>query len=377
MSPRANAGAPVLTLRELSRATLARQMLLERVALPVVTAIERLAALQAQWAPSPYLALWSRLKDFERESLWNAIENKHTVIRARLMRGTLHLVSARDFYAYAVATQDLQRGAWNRLQVGAGVDPKEVAKLAVAYTREPRTSEDVVSHLTERLGSFGGPYKWLIWRFVSAHADLVSAPPAGHWAHGGTNVPYVAARHWIDGGARPTEEKAVELLIRRYLTAFGPATLADITRFAGQVPARIRSVLERLTPSLRPFSDEQGRTLFDLPRAPRPAADVKAPVRFLPRYDELLIGYEHRDRVIAKRHRGAVYSKNAIVEAVFLVDGFAAGTWSLATTKGDAVVRIHSFGTLTRSDRAAAIAEGEALARFMAPNARTHGARIA
>ena len=376
MSPRATKEAPILTLRELNRATLARQMLLERVALPVVTAIERLAALQAQWAPSPYLALWSRLKDFERESLWKAIEKKHTVIRARLMRGTLHLVSARDFYAYAVATQDLQRGAWNRLQVGAGVDPAQVAKLAVAYARTPRMSEDVVSHLTERLGSFGGPYKWLIWRFVSAHADLVSAPPAGHWAHGGTNVPYVAARHWIDGGTRPTEEEAVELLIRRYLTAFGPATLADIARFAGQVPARIRPVLERLTPSLRRFSDEQGRALFDLPRAPRPAADVSAPVRLLPRYDELLIGYEHRDRVIAKEHRGAVYSKNAIVEAVFLVDGFAAGTWSLATTKSDAIVRLQPFGTLARSDRAAAIAEGEAIARFMAPDAKAHGARV-
>jgi len=355
VSPRAKADAPVLTLRELNRATLARQMLLGRVSLPVVTAIERLAALQAQWAPSPYLALWSRLKEFERESLWSAIEKKHTVIRARLMRGTLHLVSARDFYAYAVATQDLQRGAWNRLQVGAGVDPKEVAKLAVAYAREPRTSEDVVSHLTERLGS---------------------APPAGHWAHGGTNVPYVAARHWIDGGARPTEEKALELLIRRYLGAFGPATLADVARFAGQVPARIRPVLEKLAPSLRRFADEQGRTIFDLPRAPRPAADVEAPVRLLPRYDELLIGYEHRDRVIAKEHRGAVYSKNAIVEAVFFVDGFAAGTWSLATTKADAVVRLRPFNTLARSDRVAAIAEGEAIARFMAPDARMHGARI-
>ena len=103
---------------------------------------------------------------------------------------------------------------------------------------------------------------------------------------------------------------------------------------------------------------------------------MKAPVRFLPRYDELLIGYEHRDRVIAKEHRSAVYSKNAIVEAVFLVDGFAAGTWSLATTKSDAVVHIKPFGTLARSDRAAAIAEGEAVARFMAPDAKTHGARI-
>jgi hypothetical protein len=376
VSPRGAADAPVLTLRELNRATLARQMLLERRSLPVVTAIERLAALQAQWAPSPYIALWSRLKDFSRESLWSAIEKKHTVIRARLMRGTLHLVSARDFYAYAVATQDLQRGAWNRLQVGQGVDPKTVAELAVAFARRPRAREDVVAHLTESLGSFGGPYKWLIWRFVSAHADLVSAPPGGHWAYGGTDAPYVAARHWIASGSRPSEEDALEHLIRRYLAAFGPASLADIAQFAGQVPARIRPVLERLAPSLRRFADEQGRPLFDLPRAPRPDADAKAPVRFLPRYDELLIGYEHRDRVIAAKHRAAVYTKNALIEAVFLVDGLAAGTWALETTKADAVLRIRPFGTLARADRAGAIDEGEALARFMAPDAKAHGARI-
>src|SRR5688572_22850677 len=175
------------------------------------------------------------------------------------MRRTPQLVTARDFHAYAVAPQDLQHGAWKRRHAAAGADPKDGANLAVAYTRDPPTSEEVVSRLTERLGSFGGPYRWLIWRFVSAHAELVSAPPAGHWAHGGTTVPYVAARHWIDGGERPTEENAVELLIRRYLAAFGPAALADIARFAGQVPARIRPVLERLAPSLRRFSDEQGR----------------------------------------------------------------------------------------------------------------------
>jgi len=376
VSPRAAVDAPVLSLRELNRATLARQMLLERRSMPVVTAIERLAALQAQWAPSPYIALWSRLKKFDRESLWSAIEKKHTVIRARLMRGTLHLVSARDFYAYAVATQDLQRGAWNRLQVGRGVDPQSVAKLAISFARQPRAKEDVVAHLTERLGSFGGPYKWLIWRFVSAHADLVSAPPGGHWGYGGTDAPYVAARHWIGPGTRPSEDDAIELLIRRYLGAFGPASLADVAQFAGQVPPRIRPVLQRLAPSLRRFADPEGRELFDLPRAPRPAADAKAPLRFLPRYDELLIGYAHRDRVIAAKHRAAVYAKNALIEAVFLVDGLAAGTWGLVTTKTDALVNIRPFATLARADRAAAIEEGERLARFMAPDAKTHGASI-
>ena len=187
----------VLSLRALNRAMLARQLLLERASVGVVHAIERLAALQAQWAPSPYIALWSRLKEFRREALWTAIE-RHAVIRARLMRGTLHLVSAGDFYAYAVATQDLQRGAWNRLQIGRGVDPKRVAALATAFARIPRPKDAVLAHIQERTGeTLGGPFNWLVWRFVSAHADLVSAPPGGHWDYGGTDAPYVAARHWI------------------------------------------------------------------------------------------------------------------------------------------------------------------------------------
>ena len=154
----------VLTLRELNRAMLARQLLLERADIGVVPAIERLAALQAQWSPSPYIALWSRLADFRREKLWSAIE-RHDVVRARLMRGTLHVVSARDFYAYAVATQDLQRGAWNRLQIGRGVDPKKVAALAIAFARTPRPKEDVLEHVRERIGGgLGGPFSWLVWR---------------------------------------------------------------------------------------------------------------------------------------------------------------------------------------------------------------------
>ena len=372
-----SAERPVLTLRELNRAMLARQLLLERARVAIVPAIERLAALQAQWAPSPYIALWSRLVDFRRPKLWSAIE-RHEVIRARLMRGTLHLVSARDFYAYAVATQDLQRGAWNRLQVGRGVDPKKVAALAIAFAREPRPKEDVLAHVRERIGgSLGGPFSWLIWRFVSAHADLVTAPPGGHWEYGGTDAPYVAARHWIARGERPSQEQALETLVRRCLAAFGPATVADVAKFAGQVPPRIRPTLERLAPKLLTFRDEEGRLLYDLPRAPRPDGEVEAPVRFLPRYDELLISYQHRDRVIAPAHRRAVYTKNAIVEAVFMVDGFAAGTWSLVRAKKDAVLRISAFARLALRDRVAVETEGESLLQFLAPDETTVGVRFA
>jgi hypothetical protein len=372
------AGRPVLTLRQLNRAMLARQLLLERARIGVVPAVERLAALQAQWSPSPYIALWSRLKDFRREKLWTAIERRE-VIRARLMRGTLHLVSARDFYAYAVATQDLQRGAWNRLQVGRGVDPKKVAELAIAFAREPRPKEAVLAHIQERIGgsSLGGPFSWLVWRFVSAHADLVTAPPGGHWEYGGTDAPYVAARHWMARGERPSEEDALEVLVRRCLAAFGPATLADVAKFAGQAPPRVRPTLERIAPTLRTFSDESGRLLYDLPRVPRPDGDLSAPVRFLPRYDELLISYQHRDRVIAPAHRDAVYAKNAIVEAVVMVDGFASGTWSLVRAKNEAVLKVAPFGRLAARDRAAVDAEGHMLVAFLAPDATRVGVRFA
>ena len=367
---------PVLSVRALNRAMLARQLLLERASVGVVHAIERLAALQAQWAPSPYIALWSRLKEFRREALWTAIE-RHAVIRARLMRGTLHLVSAGDFYAYAVATQDLQRGAWNRLQIGRGVDPKRVAALATAFARIPRPKDAVLAHIQERTGeTLGGPFNWLVWRFVSAHADLVSAPPGGHWDYGGTDAPYVAARHWIARGERPSEDDALEHLIRRCLAAFGPASLADLAHFAGQAPPRIRPVLNRIAPSLRTFADERGRVLYDLPRAPRPDPERVAPVRFLPRYDELLIAYEHRDRLIAAPHRPAVYSKNAIIEAVFLVDGFAAGTWGLRRAKSEALLVVSPFGRLSPKDRAAVRDEAEVLARFLVPDATTIGVRL-
>jgi len=366
----------LLTVRELNRAMLARQMLLERQRVDVVTAIERLAALQAQWSPSPYIALWSRLKGFEREALWSAIERKHTVIRARLMRGTLHLVSARDFYPYAVATQDLQRGAWNRLQIGRGIDPKVIARLAVARAKTPRAKEDVLAHITKTVGKLGGPFDWLVWRFVSAHADLVSAPPGGHWEYGGTDAPYVAARHWIKGGARPTEGAAIERLIRRTLAAFGPVSLADIAKFGGQVPARIRPVLARIAPTLATFTDEHKRVLYDLPGSPRPDAGTAAPVRFLPRYDELLIAYQHRDRVMPERYRAKVYSKNAIVEAVLLVDGMGAGTWGYERLRGEAILRIEPFAKLSTRDRAAALDEGERLVRFLVPEAKTHAVRF-
>jgi hypothetical protein len=139
----------------------------------------------------------------------------------------------------------------------------------------------------------------------------------------------------------------------------------------------VRPTLERIAPKLRTFRDEEGRLLYDLPRAPRPDGELAAPVRFLPRYDELLIGYQHRDRVIAPAHRGAVYTKNAIVEAVVTVDGFAAGTWTVVRSTNEAVLRIAPFARLTPKDRVAVETEADALLAFLAPDATTVGVRVA
>jgi len=258
------------------------------------------------------------------------------------------------------------------------VDPKKVAALAIAFARTPRPKEDVLEHIRERLGgALGGPFGWLVWRFVSAHADLVTAPPGGHWEYGGTDAPYVAARHWITRGERPSEPEALEILVRRCVSAFGPVTLADVAKFAGQAPPRLRPALEGIASKLLTFKDEAGRILYDMPRAIRPSPDVKAPVRFLPRYDELLIAYQHRDRLIAPAHRPATYAKNGIVEAVVLVDGFAAATWGLVRAKGEALLRIAPFARLARRERAAVEAEGHDLLGFLAPDATTVGVRFA
>jgi len=161
------------------------------------------------------------------------------------------------------------------------------------------------------------------------------------------------------------------------VSAFGPVTLADVAKFAGQAPPRVRPALENMALKLRTFKDEAGRVLYDMPRAIRPSPDVNAPVRFLPRYDELLIAYQHRDRLIAPAHRPAIYAKNGIVEAVVLVDGFAAATWGLVRAKGGAILRVAPFARLAPGERVAVEAEGRELLGFLAPDATTIGVRFA
>jgi hypothetical protein len=322
-----------LTLRELNRATLARQLLLERRRLGVVPALERVAGLQAQWAPATYVGLWTRVAGFRREALERALTGEQAV-RAVLMRGTVHLVSRRD---YGLLGSAVAHAGWIR------AESLELAERVHGplreLGREPRTKAEVFAWLRDEHGidHDGGLGFWYALRMAGR---LTHAPESGMWKQPRETRFALIEQEQVD--ALPARLH----LVRRYLAAFGPATRADISEWSGLRVRDIEPTLEALEP-LRRFTDERGRELLDLPRAPLPSADAPAPVRFLPRFDNLVLSHADRTRVIADEYRGAVIHGGGMVEATFLVDGFVAGLWKVEKGR----VRVEPFAPLPRAWR--------------------------
>ena len=305
----------VLTLRELNRTLLLRQLLLGRQPLTATRGVERLAALQAQWVPSPYVALWSRLERFDRDALTRALMRRH-VVKASLMRGTLHLVSARDYPLYEAA---LRRDAapWSN---GRPEPPPELVRAVRAFVRrEPRSAREVMTFVEERRGPGTEQENLRDLAWLRHLIPLVPQPESGVW--GFIRGVKLSAYE----GPQPPREEALEHLVRRYLAAFGPASRADLAAWSGQVLKALDPALERMR--LRRFLDEDGRELVDLPRAPLADGDAKAPVRLLSRWDELLIGHADRRRVIPVEHEPLRLTLSG--DPTVLVDGFVAGTWKL------------------------------------------------
>jgi hypothetical protein len=322
-----------LTLRELNRATLARQLLLERRRLSVVRALERLAGLQAQWAPAPYVGLWTRLAGFRRETLERALLRKQAV-RAVLMRGTVHLVSRRDYGVFGSA---VGFPSWIGPESTKLAD--SVHDVLLEFGRKPRTRAEVLAWLREEHGieHDGGTGFWYALRTVGR---LTHAPASGTWKQPPETRFVLIDHQQIDPAP------AREQLIRAYLGAFGPATRADIAEWSGLRVRDFEPALEALEP-LRRFRDERGRELLDLPRCPLPPADSPAPVRFLPRFDNLVLSHSDRTRVISDEHRRVVIHGGGMVEAMFLVDGFVAGVWKVERDR----VRVEPFAPLPRLRR--------------------------
>jgi hypothetical protein len=302
----------VLTLRELNRATLARQLLLERKRLSAKAVIERLVGMQAQWPQAPYVGIWTRVAGFKRESLERELV-RGTVVKATVMRQTLHLVTPRD-YGLVRAAQSETNYPWE------STEAKRLAPSVRALTDGGAvTRAEGIAYL-EREHGLSGVKARRAWRAARVRAHLLHHHETALW-HARPEGRFVALDEPDEHD--PTEARAE--LLRRYLAAFGPASRRDIVQWSMLHVPEITRSLDRL--ELRRFRDEQGRELLDVPRAPLPSPDTPAPVRFLPKWDNVLLAWADRTRILPEAYRRVVIGQNGDVAQTFLVDGFVAGTW--------------------------------------------------
>jgi hypothetical protein len=325
----------VLTLRELNRATLARQLLLERKRLTPVRAVEHLVGMQAQWAPAPYVGLWTRLEGFRREQLERALV-RGDILRPTVMRGTLHLVSKRDYPMLWRALRDRHFG------FGPSAVERALPLLAEARARAPMTQREAFEWI-------GGPNPKHVFRAIRRFGHLLHAPETSLWQPTAAHL-----FHTVDPPAEVDHAAALAELARRYLRAFGPATTADLSAWS-MIPAGwFAPALE----TLPTFRDELGRTLYDVPRAPLPPADAAAPVRFLPKWDNAILGYEKSRRLLPPELRRVVIGQNGDVAATVLVDGVVAAVWSAQAT-------VEYLRPVTRTQKAEVADEGKRLQAWL------------
>jgi hypothetical protein len=313
----------VLTLRELNRATLERQLLLRRRRTTPLAVIERLAGMQAQWPQTPYVGLWTRVEGFRRESLERAIRSG-TVLKATVMRGTLHLVTARDYPVFFAALRGMR--TWADAEVMA-LGTRLAPAVRAFFADGPRSFQEVLDHLEHTQGVHDAMLRRRAWWVARTTAHVLHAPETALWS-ARPQALYAAVAEPDEVGVTAARTE----IVRRYLAAFGPATRADLADWSGMRVSDFAAALEALEP-LRRFRDERGRELLDVPRAPLPSADTPAPVRFLPKWDNVLLGFADRTRVLPEEYRKAVIAKNGDVAQTFLVDGVVAGTWRDANGK--------------------------------------------
>jgi hypothetical protein len=360
----------ILSLRELNRATLARQMLLERTSLSIPAAVERLVGLQAQLAQPPYIGLWTRLHDFERDDLTRLIEDR-TIIKATLMRATLHLFTAADYLRLHGAIQPALDAAFTAVikERGKGLDYDAIITAARAYIAEaPRTFAEITAKFAELMPDADpGAVRYAI----RTRLPLIQTPVSTAWSYPG-NPRFTLAESWL--GQPIPGEADVRALVLRYLAAFGPATVRDMQTWSG-LPG-LQEAVDQLKPELMIYRDERKRELFDLPDMPLPDGDTPVPERFLPEFDNLLLSHDKRTRVLADEYRKRVYLPGLRVSATILVDGFVSGVWKIEKAKGAAALVIEPLVALTKQNRQALAAEAERLLRFAESETKAYAVRF-
>ncbi|MFI6977186.1 winged helix DNA-binding domain-containing protein [Embleya sp. NPDC050154] len=359
----------VLDTRALNRATLARQLLLDRADVPTLDAVAHLCGLQAQEPQEPFVGLWSRLRAFDPAVLSGLLTGRR-VVRTGLMRRTVHLVTAEDVLAWRARHDDMLRqrvlGVYRRDLDGVDLDALAAAGRAVMADGEPHTTAEITRALAETWPKTEP--RALGEMVISALVPMAQLPPRGVWRTR-AGVRHLPLATWlgreVDPPAPDGSDPVGRALVRRYLAAFGPAASADLRAWCGLagLPAAIAAVREELVS----FRDERGRELLDLADAPRPDPDTPAPVRFLPAFDNAILGYHDRTRIIDYEHRGLSVAGARVV----LVDGRVAATWTVET----GTVVVTPLRPFSRADRTAITEQGQELAGFLSDN-DSHRIRI-
>ena len=358
--------------RALNRATLARQLLLERASLSVEEALEHLVGLQAQTPHTAYTGLWSRLEAFAPEALSELIAERR-VVRLALMRGTIHMVSARDAWGLRPLVQPVldrvQTSQFGKRLVGVDLDAVVAAGRAFVEA-EPRTFKALGDHLLER---WPGRDRFALEQTIRTAVPLIQVPPRGLWGRSGP-IAHTSIEAWL--GAPPRASAGLDRLVTRYLGAFGPASVMDAQAWCGLT--RLADVFDRLRPGLITFRDESGRELFDLPEAPRPGPDVPAPPRFLYDFDNLLLSHANRTRVLSVEAAEAVRPATQEPVSTFTLDGFVAGTWRIEreTPRAAATLTLRPIRPLSRRETTDLTDEGAALLAFLAAESTDHRIRV-
>jgi hypothetical protein len=352
----------VLTQRELNRSLLARQLLLERSPLSVPKALEQMAGIQAQYAPSSYVRLWSCVRRFAMGDLDRLLEQRK-VVQGTLMRSTIHLVSARDYWRFAEGIGP-SRQEWWRQTWGKEFSRAEMDRIAARLDTELTGR----SWPRKELDSLMRSHSTTVWS--GAWVALIRVPPSGTWKRRRADL-FQRAAEWI-GPSDADERSGLQHLLRRFLGGFGPARLADAAGWAGVAVPRMKSASEDLT--LRRFRDEKGRELVDLPRAPLPSADVSAPVRFLPTWDATLLVHSRLTQILPEAYRPLIFNTQTPHSVgTFLVDGSVAGSWRAERSGERATLVYMPFERLPRAADHEVREEGAGLIRFLEPEASSYG----
>jgi hypothetical protein len=347
--------------RGLNRALLARQMLLERDRMTALAAIDHLVGMQAQAPLAPYVGLWSRLDGFRPQTLSAAIVERDAV-RTSLMRATIHLVTAQDALRLRPLIAPVLERGFRTSTFGRHVADIDVAEVVTVgrdlLEARPMTSTELAGLLAERWPEID---RDSLAFAVGYLVPLVHVPPRGLWGETGP-VARTTLESWL--GQLLDHDPSIDDLVLRYLAAFGPATVNDVQAWSGLT--RLRPVVDRLRPRLATFRDDDGRELFDLPDAPRPDPETPAPPRFLPEYDNVLIGHADRSRIIPVGRRIPLPPGSGATRGTILLDGMFAGEWRIARDGERATLEIEPFEPIAPADLSALHDEGVRLLGFAA-----------